>query len=73
MKKLLKWLGIIPRQYVSVEDLVASYDPSTQQVGVKKGALDAVNFKRFIEGKRFEFNGDTNSFVIIPKPRKEDE
>ena len=72
-KKLLNWLGIKPKQYVSVEDLVASYDPSTQQVGVRKGALDAVNFKRFMNGNRFMFSGETNPFVIIPKPRRDDE
>ena len=60
-------------RYIRVEDLVASYDPSTQQVGVAKGALDSVNFKRFLDGKRFEFNGSNNPFVIIPKPRKDDE
>lgn len=63
--------NLFKRRYVSVEDLVASYDPSTQQVGVQKGALDNVNMVRFLNGQRFEFNGSANPFVIIPKPKKE--
>lgn len=69
MLKFIK--NLFTKRYVSVEDIVASYDPSTQQVGVKKGALDSINYQRFIEGKRFEFNGGVNPFAIIPKPRKE--
>lgn len=63
--------NLFKRRYVSVEDLVASYDPSTQQVGVRRGALDNANMIRFLKGQRFEFNGSTNPFVIIPKPKKE--
>ena len=32
------------------------------QVGVRKGALDAVNRKKWMEGKHFEFNGTPNDF-----------
>jgi len=32
------------------------------QVGVQKGNLDSINFKRFIEGKHFEFNMSPNTF-----------
>jgi len=32
------------------------------QVGVRKGALDPINRKKFIAGKNFEFNGTINDF-----------
>lgn len=32
------------------------------QVGVRKGALDPANRKKFIEGKNFQFNGTPNDF-----------
>jgi hypothetical protein len=73
-KKLLQWLGIESKTYVSVQDLVASYDPATQQVGVKRGTLDAVNRRRFMTGERFEFNGTpSEAFVILPKQQRDSE
>jgi len=32
------------------------------QVGVKKGALDTINRKKFVSGSNFEFNGTPNDF-----------
>jgi len=35
---------------------------NSTQVGVQKGNLDSLNFKRFMEGKPFEFNLSPNAF-----------
>ena len=32
------------------------------QVGIRKGVLDQVNRKKYLQGKNFEFNGDTSGF-----------
>ena len=32
------------------------------QIGLRKGALDAINRKKFLAGKNFEFNGSINDF-----------
>ena len=65
--------NLFTSKYVTVQDIVSTYDPSTQQVGVRKGALDRVNYMRFIKGERFEYHGSDNPFTIIPKPRRLDE
>jgi hypothetical protein len=42
-----------------IDDMAQS---NNGQVGVKKGALDAINTKRWLAGKNFEFNGSPADF-----------
>jgi len=54
-------------QVHNIEDLFPLYDPDNFVIGIRKGCLDKVNRVRLLQGLPFEFTGDRQDFVILPK------
>ena len=75
----MQWIKNLfkPKQNVihvtDIKDLFPYFDPDKFTIGIRKGTLDTIQKRRFMQNLPFEFNGTPADFVILPKQHTKEE